>query len=534
MNYRYIVLGIIVSLAAFFRLVWLADVPPSPSLDEVSIGYNAYSILKTGADEYGTRFPLLLRAYDDWRPALYVYFVIPFVWIFGLTATAVRLPSVVLSIFSVWATYELVRGLLEGLVDKSHKTDKTNKEIDVKEWVALVSALLLAISPWHIYISRLGHEANAGMAFFIFGGLFFLKKRYMACAVCYSISFMSYQSEKIVVPLILSGIGVLFYKQLWNDRKKLILPALVSLALITPFMISTLQPEALVRFKATNIAMSEASRLEGKNKLMGISEIVASQYISHYDPMWLLTNEGTDAHKVPRLGILYWWEALFSIVGIIWLIRVALQTRSYRTPLFLLGWLLTGPVPASITTGAPHVMRSMTSLPVWQILAAAGFVYSVLLAGRFGKVIIAITGLAVVTSIYTLYFHYFYTFPSEQSESFQYALSDAVLYAREHEEEYDHIVFSNEGNLYQSYMFFLFGTRYDPATYLKKGGTISGGYAEPHEIETYSFRPIDWEQEKPEGKTLYTGNADDIPEHAGRLHIFRSLSGDETLISVER
>ena len=50
---KYSPLLVIVILTIFFRFFWLADVPPSPSLDEVSIGWNAYSILETGGDEYG-------------------------------------------------------------------------------------------------------------------------------------------------------------------------------------------------------------------------------------------------------------------------------------------------------------------------------------------------------------------------------------------------------------------------------------------------------------------------------------------------
>src|SRR3990167_8737038 len=88
---------LIIVVGVFLRFYQLVSVPPHPSLDEVSIGYNAYSILKTGGDEYGTKFPILLRAYDDWRPALYVYLVIPFVALFDLTVLSVRLPSVILS-----------------------------------------------------------------------------------------------------------------------------------------------------------------------------------------------------------------------------------------------------------------------------------------------------------------------------------------------------------------------------------------------------------------------------------------------------
>ena len=82
LSHKFFVLIFIV-IGAIFRLYALDTVPPAPSLDEASIGWNAYSILKTGRDEYGTFLPWVLRAYDDWRPGLYLYTVIPFLFIFG-------------------------------------------------------------------------------------------------------------------------------------------------------------------------------------------------------------------------------------------------------------------------------------------------------------------------------------------------------------------------------------------------------------------------------------------------------------------
>ena len=53
-----ILLGIIVVFAAWLRLTNLTSNPPALSWDEVSIGYNAYTILTNGTDEHGVRFPL--------------------------------------------------------------------------------------------------------------------------------------------------------------------------------------------------------------------------------------------------------------------------------------------------------------------------------------------------------------------------------------------------------------------------------------------------------------------------------------------
>src|SRR5215469_1838474 len=89
--------GIII-IASILRLWQIANVPPSPDWDEVALGYNAYSILQTGKDEYGSFLPIVLRSYDDYKPALYTYLVIPFIRIFGLNIVAVRLPAAIIGV----------------------------------------------------------------------------------------------------------------------------------------------------------------------------------------------------------------------------------------------------------------------------------------------------------------------------------------------------------------------------------------------------------------------------------------------------
>src|SRR5271170_7064405 len=88
------VLTLILVLGLALRLWQLGAVPPSPDWDEVALGYDAYSIMHTGRDEFGAFLPSVLRSFDDYKPALYAYLAIPTVAVFGLTTFAVRLPSV--------------------------------------------------------------------------------------------------------------------------------------------------------------------------------------------------------------------------------------------------------------------------------------------------------------------------------------------------------------------------------------------------------------------------------------------------------
>ena len=84
---------IVIFLLAFTLRFWqLGQNPPSLDWDEASLGYNAYSLFKTGADEYGNKWPLAIRSFGDYKPPLYTYLTIPSVAIFGLNEFAIRFP----------------------------------------------------------------------------------------------------------------------------------------------------------------------------------------------------------------------------------------------------------------------------------------------------------------------------------------------------------------------------------------------------------------------------------------------------------
>ncbi len=539
-------------IGIFFRFYHLSSVPPSPSLDEVSIGYNAYSILKTGADEYGTKFPILLRAYDDWRPALYVYLVIPFVSILGLTASAVRLPSVLLSVILLPITYGLVYELF----------GRKPPQIKIGEIILgapLFAMALLAISPWHIYISRLGHEANAGLAAVVIAIYFFLHainekqktKWFFLSAIVFAISFYTYQSQKLIVPVVLFALGYCYRKILFEWKNVILGCISIGVLLSLPIVLVSFSPEGLMRLRGTSAFLSDQpiyyeyakkfAAAKERGDVFGVLinhryvvniQIFIKNYFAHFNWRWLFTGSDVpEAHKVPRMGLLYWWELPFILFGIIAVLKSRMNTAAKG---FLFIWFLSGPLPAAITTQAPHAMRSYTFLPTWQIFGGMGIIACLQLSEARLKRIkeqqrilgYSILGLIVMAgSFMQFYKNYFFIFPKQQSSSFQYALSQAISYVLIHESAYDKIVFSNQNDLYQSYMFFLFFSHYDPKEYQKRGGTLSGGFAQIHTIGKYAFRPIDWKKEQKNRSTLYVGNSADFPDATLSLANFSNLDG---------
>ena len=524
-NIRQILLILILLLATFLRFWNLSDVPPSASLDEASIGYNAYSVLKTGVDEYGD-FPIISqRGYDDWRRSTYLFLTIPFIKLFGLNVVSVRLPAVILSVLSVWATYHIILLLF-------------SKQTKFSANAALIGALMLAISPWHIYISRLGHESNACLAFLIFGVLFFLQglknnnaNKIFLSLLLFVLSMISYYSGQVFIPLFILGLIFIFIKNLLSiilsSKKNLILlSALIVLSVV--ILAAVFSPEALMRYRGTSTFDPEAhpkefaKRVELRNQaikdnnLIGILlynrrifyvQVFIEGYVSHFNPKWLFTNFSS-AHKVPNTGLLYLWEIPFILLGIFVLILSKIIDVRIKKTIFL--WFLLAPLPAAIAAQVPHAMRSYNFLPIWQIFTAFGITYLLYVLRKYNKIFLYLLTLLIIITLAAFYKNYFFIFSKTQSSSFQYSLSKVIPFVAKNQTKYKKVIISNHDNLLQSYMFYLFYTRYDPKIYLEKGGTISGGYAQTHELDNLFFMPFDPRGIKDQKNILYVGNPDDF------------------------
>ncbi|KKU78545.1 MAG: Glycosyl transferase family 39, partial [Candidatus Amesbacteria bacterium GW2011_GWA2_47_70] len=94
---RLLILALIIG--SLTRLLWISRYPAGFTADEAAFGYNAYSLLLTGRDEWGTPWWQLfftnLRSFGDYKLPLYAFLAVPSVKIFGLTEFAVRLPNAI-------------------------------------------------------------------------------------------------------------------------------------------------------------------------------------------------------------------------------------------------------------------------------------------------------------------------------------------------------------------------------------------------------------------------------------------------------
>ena len=131
----------IFALGCFARLWQFGSVPPGLNQDEASDGVDALSLVRYGTDRAGVSYPTRFIAWGSGQDALYGYILVPLVAVAGLSPKIVRLPMLVAGIATLPLFYLLGRKLRGGTF-------------------GLLTMFLLAISPWHVVLSRWGLDSN--------------------------------------------------------------------------------------------------------------------------------------------------------------------------------------------------------------------------------------------------------------------------------------------------------------------------------------------------------------------------------------
>lgn len=427
-----ILLLTITALAFILRSWHFTTNPPSLYVDEVSHGYNAYSILKTGRDEYGSFMPFFFRSFNVYNPPLAVYTLVPSIAVFGLNEFGVRLPAVLLGTLFVPLTYLLVRELL-----------KNGK-------LALLSAFFIAISPWHIHFSRFYHEANMTVFFSTLGLTTFLIARQkprllIVSALFYALAINYAHIGKIFVPLLLLGSLIFLQKGLFSRNKYLLLFLIILALAFIPTALSV--SKAFARGGSVNILTNDVG--DKKDKFI-------DGYLSHFSLRFLF-NRGDfqGRHSVPGMGELYVFELPLIIFGLYSLLKA--RDKNYK---FLVFWLLIAPIPAALATPSPHAGRDLVVMPVWSIISALGFLYLLKNVRWFMLTPLILIGFYnFLTYLHLYHIHY----PKEKAVDWADGYKQMVQYVGTKYNDYDRIAITRYWGL--PYIYVLFYLQFDPTEY---------------------------------------------------------------------
>lgn len=483
-----IALLIIVLLAAALRIWQITGNPPSLFVDEVSNGYNTYSILKTGRDEYGNFMPLTFRAFGDYNPALSVYLLVPTIAIFGLNEYGVRLPSAILGILIVLIVYVLALEIFQ------------NKKI------ALFSSLLLAISPWHLQFSRYDHEANFMLFFSVLGITLFLSgiKKHtflIFSAISFAFALNSYHAAKIWVPLIIIATIFIYRKELSRAKANLVIPSTIIIISALPIFLNF--KNSLIRGQSVSILNNEKAPLE----------VFIRGYLSHLSPNFLFVQgDPIGRHSVKGIGQLYVFEAPLILIGLISLIKIANKSQNQK---LLLGWFLVAPIPAALAIPTPHALRAIALIPAISLITAYGlFIIINSQVGKIKKVLILAAISTVASYNIITYFHLYYIHePNIKSPDWSYGYKQAINFIESIREDNQIIAFTNYYG--HPYIYVLFYTKHDPKSYqLDQNKERVGGY---------EFFGENWE--KPNNEKAILARAPWQVTYNPNLKILKSIHG---------
>lgn len=540
-----LILFAILLLGSLLRLWEIGKIPNSLTWDEAALGYNAYSISETGKDEFSEPFPVVLRSFDDYKPAFYAYLIIPTYKVFGLNEFSVRLPSAVLGILSLISVYFLIKKLFK------------------RDDITLLTVFMMAISPWHIQFSRVAFESNVGLAFNIFAATFFIYglKRYwmiILAALFAGLSVHTYQSDRVFTPLFILGMSIIFIKPLLKVPKKYVVSAVsVGLIVVLPLVIYIINDSnALLRAKGTSVFTNNTVLLKynakrnefnievgnelGKlldNRRVVYVKAVIGGYLSHFSPNWLLTGD-LARHHPPAMGLIYVWEFPFILIGIYILLFSKFEKR---TKYFIFFWFLLTPLPASITTGVPHSVRTLNFLPTWQLFTALGLVtsYEFLSSIKYQILRIKVKYILFVAflvfSVFNFVYYlnqYFVQTNYFHARDWLYGHKEVIQEILKREDKFEKVVFTNKEPFDRSNMYYLFYSRFSPQEYQNSNPT-SGGFAIYPEFGKYSFRPINWVEDELLKNTLFIGLPNEIPPKAV-THTIYYPDGTPAVVISER
>jgi 4-amino-4-deoxy-L-arabinose transferase-like glycosyltransferase len=371
-------IGIIV-LAIFLRFWQLGAIPDGFHVDEAYLGYNAYSLMKTGRDESGAYMPLTSRGLLDYGGTISSYITIPFIYVFGLNEWSVRAPTAIFGILFIFLTYAFIYRI------------SRNREL------ALVSTALAAISPVGILLSR---AQSVLVSFVIFYGavycwLLWVEKRtlrYLCLALLgIVVSFYTYTGIRLfALPFLLLGIA--WYWRTLDKRSKITVSAFF--LIISLLVAGLFFSQAGTRFSQISVfstmnvqlPLDEEIREDGAqrqpmfvtrmlhNKVTAYGRFIMKNFTDYVSFQFLFFNASQpQREQIPNMGVLLLIECPFLLIGIYTAIR---KKYSYGT-LSILWFLL---VPAVMSIGSeetPNIHRFFLAMIPIHLLVALGILTAV-------------------------------------------------------------------------------------------------------------------------------------------------------------
>lgn len=376
-----ILLLLILTIASFFRLWHLNSIPPGLYPDVAMNGNNAIEAMKTG--DYKIFYPE-----NNGREGLFINLQALSLKIFGIHIWSLKIVAALIGILTVLGLYLLTKELFL----KNH-----NSKI-----IALLSALFLATSFWHVNFSRIGFRAIM-VPFCLVWSFYFLfkiintdsenKKTNILLAILYpllagfffGLGFHTYIAFRIAVIILIVPIiwmilnflkkGGLKNISLWINiyfKKRYWQYDLWILAIIL-----TALPIGLYFLHNPQDFMGRAGGVSVFSQPNPIKSVISSTIKTL--GMFNIRGDFNWRHNFSGSPELLWPIGILFLVGIIFSLKKLLKSKKeknwslFTVYCFLFVWFIAMLLPEILTyEGIPHALRAIGVIPVAYIFAGFG------------------------------------------------------------------------------------------------------------------------------------------------------------------
>ena len=519
---EFILLALLFFLAAFLRFYRLSEIPNGLYQDETAIGYNAYSIIQTGRDEYGKFMPLYFKSFGDWKLPVYIYLDTIPIKFFGLNEFAVRFPSALFGVLTVMTLYFFVKKLTE---------DK---------FLAFASSFFLAINPWHLHYSRATFEVSIALFLFLFGSLFLINSfgsrkfgSFFLGTLCFILALYSYNLTRLLSPILFILILIFFGDKIKTIKKEeRILTIIVSLVLMLPFLLTFFQTAGFNSSKGTLIFSSAqviAPLVEFKSYLIYLFPLLSKIFFNmpilqawHYlqnaagylsVDFFFIQGSSHGNHGIGNVGQFYLFELPFILTAIFSILK-----NKIKWGFFLLLFSLMVILVASFTREVPHATRSFFLTAPFEIFSAFGLIIILNQIKNIKNVnikiiILGLLSIIILHNIIYYFTSYYVRFPILYAKAWRSEDKDLSSYIKNNESGFDKIIFDEKaGFIYSSLLFY---TKYPPVLFqsvVKREEDDSEGFSKVNYFGKYEFRNIDWSKDYKEKNVMIISSVDNLPK----------------------
>lgn len=268
----------LIIITAALRLYQFPSVPAGLNQDEIAANYEAYSLLTNHTDRWGNVFPAYFSAWGSGQNVLYSYLSIPFVALFGMTPVSARIVAVLFGIAAVPLLYATVR-------------------IWFGRKVAFLATFTLALSPWHILLSRWGLESNLLPVFILMGVATFsaaLKQKRqtglkggvvrIVSLLPFAGALYAYGISVVVIATLLPLFGLVYWKEIRKNLGQWLASFCLFLIASVPFILFLIKNyithralpfEHILPFSVPLLAESRLSQVSGASPIISNVQFIA-------------------------------------------------------------------------------------------------------------------------------------------------------------------------------------------------------------------------------------------------------------------